>query len=160
MCELKRTLDNEMKLQEFLGVKGQFREMSDLNARREAERQARRKYMEDKIASLANILKTIKQFAGKMIRRLRSHNSLFISRTFSPDVASTIINISFQIDLNLPNIFHEKFRAYLILLIGFNVNVRGPINPTNAVEQANKTSTSLPCSSSNRRRRISRSSIT
>ncbi|CAD1479812.1 unnamed protein product [Heterotrigona itama] len=33
MCELQRTMDNEMKLQEFLGVKGQYREMADLNAK-------------------------------------------------------------------------------------------------------------------------------
>lgn len=64
MCELKRTLDNEMKLQEFLGVKGQFREMADLNAKKEAERQARREEKQNKIAAFTQILQTIKQFTG------------------------------------------------------------------------------------------------
>jgi hypothetical protein len=82
MRELKRTLDNEMKLQEFLGVKGQFREMSDLNARREAEKQAKRKYRQDRIAALTNILETIKQFAGTVKCALiqnRRFDPLFIS---------------------------------------------------------------------------------
>jgi len=74
MCELKRTLDNEMKLQEFLGVKGQFREMGDLNARREAEKQAKRKYTQDRIAALTNILETIKQFAGTVKCTLIQNN--------------------------------------------------------------------------------------
>lgn len=70
MCELKRTLDNEMKLQEFLGVKGQFREMVDLNAKREAERQAKREEKQNKIAAFAQILQTIKQFTGTVNRLL------------------------------------------------------------------------------------------
>lgn len=64
MCELRRTLDNEMKLQEFLGVKGQFREMVDLNAKKEAERQAKREEKQNKIAAFTQILQTIKQFTG------------------------------------------------------------------------------------------------
>jgi len=64
MCELRRTLDNEMKLQEFLGVKGQFREMTDLNAKKEAEKQAKREEKQNKIAAFTQILQTIKQFTG------------------------------------------------------------------------------------------------
>ncbi|XP_020283097.1 coiled-coil domain-containing protein 63 [Pseudomyrmex gracilis] len=74
MCELKRTLDNEMKLQEFLGVKGQFREMADLNAKKEAERQARREEKQNKIAAFTQILQTIKQFTGEQdIDKLTAH---------------------------------------------------------------------------------------
>lgn len=64
MCELRRTLDNEMKLQKFLGVKGQFREMTDLNAKKEAERQTKREEKQNKVAALTQILQTIKQFTG------------------------------------------------------------------------------------------------
>lgn len=71
MCELRRTLDNEMKLQEFLGVKGQFREMVDLNAKKEAEKQAKREEKQNKIASLTQILQTIKQFTGIKIFLLK-----------------------------------------------------------------------------------------
>jgi len=71
MCELKRTLDNEMKLQEFLGVKGQFREMVDLNAKKEAERQAKREEKQNKIAALTQILQAIKQFTGTVNQALR-----------------------------------------------------------------------------------------
>ena len=70
MCELKRTLDNEMKLQEFLGVKGQFREMVDLNAKREAERLAKWEEKRNKIAAFTQILQTIKQFSGTVNRLL------------------------------------------------------------------------------------------
>ncbi|GAB1864888.1 Coiled-coil domain-containing protein 63 [Camponotus japonicus] len=74
MCELRRTLDNEMKLQEFLGVKGQFREMVDLNAKKEAERQAKREQKQNKIAALMQILQTIKQFTGEQeIDKLTAH---------------------------------------------------------------------------------------
>lgn len=74
MCELRRTLDNEMKLQEFLGVKGQLREMSDLNAKKEAERQARREEKQNKIAAFTQILQTIKQFTGEQeIDKLTAH---------------------------------------------------------------------------------------
>lgn len=66
MCELKRTLDNEMKLQEFLGVKGQYREMTDLNAKKEAERQAKREEKQNKITAFKHILQTIKQFTGSV----------------------------------------------------------------------------------------------
>lgn len=70
MCELKRTLDNEMKLQEFLGVKGQFREMIDLNAKKEAEKQAKREEKQNKIAAFTQILQTIKQFTGTVKQAL------------------------------------------------------------------------------------------
>ncbi|EGI64993.1 PREDICTED: coiled-coil domain-containing protein 63-like [Acromyrmex echinatior] len=74
MCELKRTLDNEMKLQEFLGVKGQFREMVDLNAKREAERLAKWEEKRNKIAAFTQILQTIKQFSGEQeIDKLTAH---------------------------------------------------------------------------------------
>ncbi|XP_011644160.1 coiled-coil domain-containing protein 63 isoform X1 [Pogonomyrmex barbatus] len=74
MCELKRTLDNEMKLQEFLGVKGQFREMVDLNAKKEAERQAKREEKQNKIAAFTQILQTIRQFTGEQeIDKLTAH---------------------------------------------------------------------------------------
>lgn len=64
MCELQRTLDNEMKLQEFLGVKGQYREMTDLNAKRAAEKKAKKEAKQDKIASYKQILHMIKEFTG------------------------------------------------------------------------------------------------
>lgn len=64
MCELQRTLDNEMKLQEFLGVKGQYREMVDLNIKREAERKAKLEEKQNKIASYKEILYMIKEFTG------------------------------------------------------------------------------------------------
>ncbi|XP_011147954.1 coiled-coil domain-containing protein 63 [Harpegnathos saltator] len=74
MCELKRTLDNEMKLQEFLGVKGQYREMADLNAKKEAERQAKREEKQNKIAAFTHNLQTIKQFTGEQeIDKLTAH---------------------------------------------------------------------------------------
>ncbi|XP_394326.4 coiled-coil domain-containing protein 63-like [Apis mellifera] len=65
MCELQRTMDNEMKLQEFLGVKGQHREMSDLNEKRAAERKASMEYKQSKIETYKNILHTIKEFIGE-----------------------------------------------------------------------------------------------
>ncbi|XP_029043708.2 coiled-coil domain-containing protein 63 [Osmia bicornis bicornis] len=65
MCELQRTLDNEMKLQEFLGVKGQYREMVDLNIKREAERKAKLEEKQNKIASYKEILYMIKEFTGE-----------------------------------------------------------------------------------------------
>lgn len=64
MCELQRTMDNEMKLQEFLGIKGQHREMSDLNEKRAAERKASMEYKQSKIETYKNILHTIKEFIG------------------------------------------------------------------------------------------------
>lgn len=64
MCEMKRTLDNEMKLQEFLGVKGQFREMQDLNEKKEAERQTKKEEKYNMIAAYTHILQSIKQFTG------------------------------------------------------------------------------------------------
>lgn len=64
MCELQRTIDNEMKLQEFLGVKGQYREMSDLNAKKAAEREAKKEEMKNKIATYNNILEVVKSFTG------------------------------------------------------------------------------------------------
>lgn len=67
MCELQRTIDNEMKLQEFLGVKGQYREMSDLNAKLKAEKEARREEMRNKIAVYNQILTLVKQFTGKLL---------------------------------------------------------------------------------------------
>lgn len=67
MCELQRTIDNEMKLQEFLGVKGQLREMSDLNAKKVAERQAKREEMRRKIANYNRILTLVKQFTGNFM---------------------------------------------------------------------------------------------
>lgn len=45
-------------------MKGQFREMVDLNAKKEAERQAKREEKQNKIAALTQILQTIKQFTG------------------------------------------------------------------------------------------------
>ena len=64
MCELQRTMDNEMKLQEFLGVKGQYREMGDLNAKRAAEKKAKMEEKQDKIENYKNILQLIKEFTG------------------------------------------------------------------------------------------------
>lgn len=64
MCELQRTLDNELKLQQFLGVKGQYRETADLNAKKEAEVRAKREEMQNKISSYTEILNLIKQFTG------------------------------------------------------------------------------------------------
>ncbi|KAJ8683019.1 hypothetical protein QAD02_018811 [Eretmocerus hayati] len=65
MCELQRTIDNEMKLQEFLGVKGQYRIMDDLNAKKEAEKEVKREEMRKKIASYNEILALVKQFTGE-----------------------------------------------------------------------------------------------
>ncbi|CAG5102190.1 Similar to Ccdc63: Coiled-coil domain-containing protein 63 (Rattus norvegicus) [Cotesia congregata] len=65
MCELQRTLDNELKLQEFLGIKGQYRETADLNARKEAELRTKQEEKENKIASYSEILNLIKQFTGE-----------------------------------------------------------------------------------------------
>lgn len=65
MCELQRTLDNEMKLQEFLGVKGQYREMRNLNAKKDAEAAAKKKEMEDEVAQYTQILTELKEFTGK-----------------------------------------------------------------------------------------------
>ncbi|KAL7288946.1 hypothetical protein TKK_0016909 [Trichogramma kaykai] len=65
MCELQRTIDNEMKLQEFLGVKGQYREMADLNVKREAEKEQRIKEMRDKIDTYNHILKLVMKFTGE-----------------------------------------------------------------------------------------------
>ena len=70
MCELQRTLDNEMKLQEFLGVKGQYREMADLKAKKEAERQAKREEMQNQIAIYTQILALVKQFTGTKKKEL------------------------------------------------------------------------------------------
>lgn len=64
MCELQRTMDNEMKLQEFLGVKGQHREMSDLNAKRAAEIKAKTEEKQNLIANYKQILHTIKDTFG------------------------------------------------------------------------------------------------
>ncbi|XP_076235752.1 coiled-coil domain-containing protein 63 [Calliopsis andreniformis] len=74
MCELQRTLDNEMKLQEFLGVKGQHREMADLNAKRAAEKKAKAEEKQNKIASYKKILHLIKEFTGEEeIDKLTAH---------------------------------------------------------------------------------------
>ncbi|XP_066589533.1 putative leucine-rich repeat-containing protein DDB_G0290503 [Prorops nasuta] len=74
MCELQRTLNNEMKLQEFLGVKGQYREMGDLNAKKEAERRAKYEEKQNQIATYIKILKQIKEFSGeKDIDKLTVH---------------------------------------------------------------------------------------
>ncbi|XP_003702222.2 coiled-coil domain-containing protein 63 isoform X1 [Megachile rotundata] len=74
MCELQRTLDNEMKLQEFLGVKGQYREMADLNAKRAAEKKARMEEKQQKINSYRQILEMIKEFTGQdEIDKLTAH---------------------------------------------------------------------------------------
>ena len=64
MCELQRTLDNEMKLQEFLGVKGQFRETTDLNVKKEAEEKSKKEEMEKKVATYTEILEEVKKFTG------------------------------------------------------------------------------------------------
>ncbi|XP_031834856.2 coiled-coil domain-containing protein 63 isoform X2 [Nomia melanderi] len=74
MCELQRTLDNEMKLQEFLGVKGQHREMVDLNAKRAAEKKAKMEEKQSMIANYKQILQTIKEFTGEQeIDKLTAH---------------------------------------------------------------------------------------
>ncbi|XP_015183990.1 PREDICTED: coiled-coil domain-containing protein 63 [Polistes dominula] len=74
MCELQRTLDNEMKLQEFLGVKGQYRRTVDLHVKQEAERAAKRREQQDKIATYMHILETIKEFTGESnIDRIVAH---------------------------------------------------------------------------------------
>lgn len=82
MCELQRTLDNEMKLQEFLGVKGQYRRTIDLQIKQEAERVAKRQEQQDKIATYTHILDTIKEFTGdrKVYDKfnLKTHLLLFV----------------------------------------------------------------------------------
>lgn len=64
MCELQRTLDNEIKLQQFLSVKSQFREMGDLNQRRESEKLSKKEELQQKIAVYSDILKQLKSFSG------------------------------------------------------------------------------------------------
>lgn len=56
-----------MKLQEFLGVKGQYREMADLNAKRAAEKRARVEEKQNKISSYKNMLQMIKDFTGTYV---------------------------------------------------------------------------------------------
>ncbi|XP_078049510.1 coiled-coil domain-containing protein 63 [Augochlora pura] len=74
MCELQRTLDNEMKLQEFLGVKGQHREMTDLNAKRAAENKAKMEEKQAMIANYKNILQMIKEYTGQQeVDKLTAH---------------------------------------------------------------------------------------
>ncbi|XP_046738263.1 coiled-coil domain-containing protein 63-like [Diprion similis] len=74
MCELQRTLDNEWKLQEFLGVKGQYRDTGDLNTKKDAKRQNRHDEMQKKVADYTHILELIKQFTGEQeIDRLMTH---------------------------------------------------------------------------------------
>ncbi|KAK1131274.1 hypothetical protein K0M31_017561 [Melipona bicolor] len=74
MCELQRTMDNEMKLQEFLGVKGQYREMADLNAKRAAERKANIEEKQNMIEDYKHILQMIKEFTGEQdIDKLIAH---------------------------------------------------------------------------------------
>lgn len=67
MCELQRTLDNEMKLQEFLGIKGQLREMADLNAKKEIERQAKKEELQNRVETYTKILDRVKEFTGKTL---------------------------------------------------------------------------------------------
>ncbi|XP_053999430.1 coiled-coil domain-containing protein 63-like [Hylaeus anthracinus] len=74
MCELQRTMDNEMKLQEFLGVKGQHREMADLNAKRAAEKKANMEKKQNMISNYKQILQMIKEFIGEQdIDKLVAH---------------------------------------------------------------------------------------
>ncbi|XP_023287874.1 coiled-coil domain-containing protein 63 [Orussus abietinus] len=74
MCELQRTLDNELKLQDFLGVKGQYRVMADLNVKKDAEKQAKREEMQNKVAIYTQILTLIRQFTGEEeIDKLTAH---------------------------------------------------------------------------------------
>ncbi|KAK0167325.1 hypothetical protein PV327_004740 [Microctonus hyperodae] len=74
MCELQRTLDNELKLQEFLGIKGQYRETAHLNAKKEADLRTKREEMQNKIDSYTEILNLIKQFTGEdNIDKLTAH---------------------------------------------------------------------------------------
>lgn len=72
MCELQRTMDNEMKLQDFLGVKGQYREMSDLNEKRAVEKKKLMENRQNKIESYKQILHMIKEFTGTLITALFS----------------------------------------------------------------------------------------
>lgn len=58
-------MDNEMKLQEFLGVKGQHREMSDLQVKLQAEKEAKRAKLRQKIDMYNHILTLVKKFTGK-----------------------------------------------------------------------------------------------
>ncbi|XP_076620369.1 coiled-coil domain-containing protein 63 [Colletes latitarsis] len=74
MCELQRTMDNEMKLQEFLAVKGQHREMADLNAKRAAEKKAKMEEKQNMITNYKQILQMIKEFTGQQdIDKLTAH---------------------------------------------------------------------------------------
>ncbi|KAF7379207.1 hypothetical protein HZH68_017052 [Vespula germanica] len=74
MCELQRTLDNELKLQEFLGIKGQYRKTIDLQIKQEAERAAKKQEQQNKIATYTHILNTIKEFTGESnIDRIVNH---------------------------------------------------------------------------------------
>jgi hypothetical protein len=80
MCEMQRTIDNEMKLQEFLGVKGQCRKMNDLQAKIKAEKEYKRKEMRNKIGVYNEILALIKQFTGNgliIINTLNFNNNKY-----------------------------------------------------------------------------------
>ncbi|XP_011497170.1 PREDICTED: coiled-coil domain-containing protein 63-like, partial [Ceratosolen solmsi marchali] len=67
MCEMQRTIDNEMKLQEFLGVKGQYRKMNDLDDKKKAEKELKRQEMRNKIGVYNEILALVRQFTGEKV---------------------------------------------------------------------------------------------
>ncbi|XP_068086979.1 coiled-coil domain-containing protein 63-like [Anabrus simplex] len=65
MRELQRKLDHDMKLQEFLGVKGQRRVLTDLEAREAWKKQHHREETERLIAKYEGILDQIREFCGE-----------------------------------------------------------------------------------------------
>ncbi|KAJ4448913.1 hypothetical protein ANN_00305, partial [Periplaneta americana] len=65
MRELQRRLDHDIKLQDFLGVKGQQRIMADLEAKEAQKRKKKREAAEHLIATYEDILSQIKEFTGE-----------------------------------------------------------------------------------------------
>lgn len=98
MCELQRTLDNEWKLQEFLGVKGQYRDTGDLNNRKDVKKQNRNDEIQKKVTDYNQILELIKQFTGDFFIHMYNFMfEIFLYKTrfrfffFFVNVASIII---------------------------------------------------------------------
>ncbi|XP_066996668.2 outer dynein arm-docking complex subunit 1 [Anabrus simplex] len=65
MRELQRKLDHDTKLQEFLGIKGQKRILTDLEAREALKKQQQREETERKIQKYQGILNQIREFSGE-----------------------------------------------------------------------------------------------
>ncbi|KAJ9576167.1 hypothetical protein L9F63_006989 [Diploptera punctata] len=65
MRELQRHLDHDIKLQDFLGVKGQRRILSELEAKEALKKRKKRENTEQLITTYEGILSQIKEFTGE-----------------------------------------------------------------------------------------------